>query len=274
MLRFILVVFISMVFSNASQAAIDTVSIYSNSMFKHVKAVVVTPTKYKKKGQPYPVVYLLHGYGGKYSDWVKRVPDMQQLADDNQLMIVCPDGNFGSWYFDSPVDLNSRYETNVALEIPHYIDSLYNTNTTRKGRAITGLSMGGHGGLFIGFRHAESFGACGSMSGALDVSQIKAGYSMNKILGDTAINKHFYNDWAVINMLENYPKDTLAIMIDCGTEDFILQMSRRTHEKMMKLKIAHDYTERPGKHDWKYWNTAIRYQLLFFKEYFRKANEM
>ncbi|HKG68967.1 MAG TPA: alpha/beta hydrolase-fold protein, partial [Segetibacter sp.] len=59
----------------------------------------------------------------------------------------------------------------------------------RKACAITGLSMGGHGGLFIGFRHAKTFGACGSMSGALDVSRIAEGYDVEKTLGDTIVNR-------------------------------------------------------------------------------------
>ena len=60
----------------------------------------------------------------------------------------------------------------------------------------------------------------------------------------------------------------MAPIIDCGTEDRVMPMNRAVHEKMLKLKIAHDYTERPGNHDWRYWNTAIDYQLLYFKKHF------
>ncbi len=264
----ILPVLLALIFSTSCFASIDTISIYSNSMFKNVKCVVITPGTYKKSGSPLPVVYLLHGYSGNYSDWVKKVPDLQNLADQNQLMIVCPDAAFSSWYFDSPVDLTMRYETNVAVEIPRYIDSVYNTIRDRRGRAITGLSMGGHGGLFLGFRHADYFGACGSMSGALDVSRITRGYDVEKRLGDTLANRQTYLDWSVVNVIEKYPKDSLAIIVDCGTEDFLIQANRRTHEKMLQLKIPHDYTERPGRHDWNYWKNAVRYQLLFFKQFF------
>ena len=265
---FVLLAFLAS-FSICSFASVDTLSIYSNSMFKNVKCVVVTPSGYKKTGPAFPVVYLLHGYSGKYSDWVRNVPELQKLADENQLMIVCPDGAFSSWYFDSPIDLTMHYETNVGVEIPAYIDSVYNTIKDRKGRAITGLSMGGHGGIFLGFRHANLYGACGSMSGALDVSRITKGYDVEKRLGDTTINRQQYLDWSAINVIEKYPKDSLAIIIDCGTEDFIIDMSRRTHAKMLQLKIPHDYTERPGKHDWNYWREAIKYQLLFFRDYFK-----
>ncbi len=268
MQRTYLLLILSFTFFSSSFAAIDTVSIYSAGMFKNVKCVVITPSDYKKSNNRYPVVYLLHGYSGDYSDWVKKDPDMQKLADENQLMIVCPDAAFSSWYFDSPVDLTMHYEANVGVEIPAYIDSVYHTIRDRKARAITGLSMGGHGGLFIGFRHAQTFGACGSMSGALDVSRMTKGYDVEKRLGDTIVNKKYYDDWSVINVIEKYPKDSLSIIFDCGTEDFLIEPNRRAHEKMLQLKIPHTYTERPGKHDWDYWNKALWYQLLFFKQYF------
>ncbi|WP_018612888.1 alpha/beta hydrolase [Segetibacter koreensis] len=265
---FLLFIFIFTFFSTF--AAIDTVSIYSSSMFKNVKCVVITPSDYKKSNHRYPVVYLLHGYSGNYSDWVIKDPEMQKLSDENKMMIVCPDGSFSSWYFDSPVDLTMHYETNIGVEIPAYIDSVYHTVKDRKARAITGLSMGGHGGLFIGFKHSETFGACGSMSGVLDISNFQQirGLDVEKRLGDTITNKQYYYDWSVINIIEKYPKDSLAILFDCGIADTYINMNRRTHEKMLQLKIPHTYTERPGKHDWDYWNNALRYQLLFFKQYF------
>jgi S-formylglutathione hydrolase FrmB len=270
-MRLILLVLSYSIFSIAFAGNADTIAVYSNSMKKDIKTVVITPNKYGKKKKKFPVVYLLHGYGGSYHNWVNRVPDLKELADKNQLIIVCPDGAIGSWYFDSPIDSTYRYETFVGKELPIYIDSKYKTIRDRKARAITGLSMGGHGGMFLGFRHAETFGACGSMSGALDVSLITRGYDMQKRLGDTVLNKKYYQEWSVMKVMEQYPKDSLAIIIDCGTEDFIYGMSKAAHEKMMKLKIQHDYIERPGKHDWKYWDKAVRYQLLFFKEFFEKG---
>ncbi len=268
MKRIYLLLILIFTFFNHSFAAIDTISIYSPSMFKNVKCVVITPSDYKKSNNRYPVVYLLHGYSGNYSDWVSKGADMQKLSDENQVMIVCPDAAFSSWYFDSPVDLTMHYETNIGAEIPAYIDSVFHTVRDRKARAITGLSMGGHGGLFLGFRHANTFGACGSMSGALDVSHLTKGYDVEKRLGDTITNRQYYLNWSVINVIEKYPKDSVAVIFDCGTDDFLIQANRRTHEKMLQLKIPHTYTERPGKHDWDYWNKALRYQLLFFKQYF------
>jgi S-formylglutathione hydrolase FrmB len=269
-MRFLFTV-LSLVIYSAVFANADTIQVYSNSMHKKIKCVVVTPAKYKKIKTSLPVVYLLHGYGGDYSNWIKKVSVIDSLATVYQMIIVCPDAAYSSWYFDSPVDSSFRYETFTAGELPAYIDANYKTIPGKKGRAITGLSMGGHGGLFLAFRHPETFGACGSMSGALDVNLITNGYDVPKRLGDTINNRHYYKELSALTQLEKYnPKDSLAIIVDCGVKDFILAMSRAAHEKMLKLNIPHDYIERPGTHDWKYWGTAVKYQLLFFHEWFNR----
>ncbi|MEI8097310.1 MAG: alpha/beta hydrolase family protein [Sediminibacterium sp.] len=254
------------VISNA--ASVDTVEIFSNGMHRPIKTVVIKPKGYGEKGKRFPVVYLLHGAFGAYANWVQKVPHIQQLADNYQMMIVCPDGGSTSWYFDSPIDSTFKYETFVSTELPEYIDANYASIANRKARAITGLSMGGHGGLFLAFRHSDKFSACGSTSGALHVTVITKGYGVEKRLGDTIANQKYWHDWSVLNTIENYPKDSLDIIIDCGTEDRVLAMNRAVHEKMLKLKIPHDYIERPGGHNFLYWNISIDYQLLFFKQHF------
>lgn len=249
----------------------DTVSIYSQSMRKSYKCVVIKPDSYKKSRASFPTVYLLHGLGGDYSNWVQKVRELTKHADTYQLLIVCPDGAYNSWYWDSPVDTSLKFETYIAKEVPAFIEGKYRTIKDRKSRAITGLSMGGHGAMFLGFRHADYFGACGSMSGALAIEFITdKRYGMDKLLGDTVNHKKRYRDYSIFSQMEQYPKDSLAVIMDCGVDDFIIEMSRLAHQRMLALKIPHDYIERPGKHDWDHWATAVEYQLLFFRNYFDK----
>ena len=256
-------------FANYSFASIDTISIYSNAMHRNVKAIVIKPSDYAK-GKDFATVYLLHGAYGNYANWIKKVPALQTESDAYKMLIVCPDGAVNSWYFDSPIDSTYKFETHVAIEVPQYIDEHYKTKKDRKYRAISGLSMGGHGAMFIAFRHAETFGACGSMSGALAVSVINKGYDLNKRIGDFSTTNEYYKKWSVLNLIETKPKDSLAIIIDCGIDDFIYGMSKAAHEKLDSLKITHDYIVRPGKHDWKYWGNAVQYQLLFFRNFFNE----
>ncbi len=245
-------------------------------MQKSFNCVVIHPPAKGRKQEAKPVVYLLHGYSGGYSNWLIRVPALKEYADKYKLIIVCPDGGFSSWYFDSPVDSSMKYETYIGKEVPEYIDAHYPTIKNRTGRAITGLSMGGHGGLFLGFRHPDFFGACGSMSGGVDLNYSRNKFDVIKRIGDTITNADNWKKYSVMNVVDNYPgnlsagADSLTIIFDCGTEDFFYMNNHALHEKMVQLKIPHEYIERPGKHEWAYWRNAVQYQLLFFSNYFRK----
>jgi len=250
-------------------ATVDTVSIYSASMKKYVKAVVITPVSYKKKSSRFPVIYLLHGYSDNYSGWVKKVPGLLTEVDKYNMIIVCPDGAYGSWYMDSPIDSTKKYETNIAVEIPHYIDTHYRTIADRKARAITGLSMGGHGAFYIGIRHKDFFGAIGSMSGGVDIRPFPNNWDIKKTLGDYATHPDNWDRHTVINLVDQLKNDEQRIIVDCGTEDFFLQVNRNLHQKLLALKVNHDYTERPGAHNWGYWANAIKYQLLYFNTFFK-----
>lgn len=253
-------------------AKVDTVDTYSPSMKKTIKAVVVTPDSYTA-GAEMPVVYLLHGYSGNYGDWVKKSAALAATVDAQNLIVVCPDGNYGSWYFDSPVDPTFRYETYVASELVAWVDSHYKTVKTRQGRAITGLSMGGQGALYLAMRHQDVFGAAGSMSGGVDIRPFPNNWDIAKRLGTYAQYPDRWEQNTVINLLHLLTPGSLSLLIDCGTEDFFFRVNNNLHDKLLERNIAHDYITRPGGHNWPYWNTAITYQLLYMRQYFDKAQK-
>jgi len=122
----------------AAAAKTDTVLTFSNRMKKEIKAVVIVPDNYAM-AKALPVVYLLHGHGGNYADWITKAKGLDKMVDMYSVIIVCPDGNIGSWYWDSPEDSSYQYETYVSTELVKYIDEKYKTIKDKKGRAITGL---------------------------------------------------------------------------------------------------------------------------------------
>lgn len=237
-------------------------------MHKQIKCVVIKPDAYKKKKNHFPVVYLLHGYGGWYSNWITRAPELKNYADEYQTIIVCPDGNTGSWYFNSPVDSTYKYETHLAEEVVSYIDSHYKTIADKNHRAITGLSMGGHGALYLALRHPDIFGAAGSMSGGVDLNESKNKFEIVKRIGDTLTHAKEWHDMTVINLIENYTTTPVKIIFDCGNKDIFIKGNRSLHQKMLLLNIPHTYTERPGEHNWDYWKGSLPYHLLYFRKFF------
>ncbi|MBS1755150.1 MAG: alpha/beta hydrolase family protein [Ferruginibacter sp.] len=247
---------------------VDTVSVYSNSMHKAINCVVIKPDAYNGTDKRFPVVYLLHGYSGNYSNWITKVPALKTHADTYNILIVCPDGNYSSWYFDSPVDSTYRYETYITSEVVQYIDTHYKTIADKEHRAITGLSMGGHGALFLGLRHSDTYGAAGSMSGGVDLNESRNKFDIAKRIGDTIRNANNWKNLSVINLVENFTGTNLKIIFDCGIDDIFIKGNRKLHQKMLQLKIPHDYYERPGKHNWAYWGNSVDFQLLYFYHFF------
>ncbi|HVW61797.1 MAG TPA: GH92 family glycosyl hydrolase, partial [Puia sp.] len=251
------------------EPAVDTVVTYSKAMHKEIKAVVIKPSAYMEGGN-YPVVYLLHGYSGNYADWLHVSPALKEYADRWGVLIVCPDGGFSSWYFDSPVDSTMRYEKYVGSELVNWVDSHYRTIASRQGRAITGLSMGGHGALFLAFRHQDVFGAAGSMSGGVDLRPFPKNWDISRRLGTYDSFPQRWADHSVVNQTHLLKPGGLSLIFDCGTEDFFYKVNTQLHEKLLAEKIPHDFISRPGGHTAAYWANAVRYQLLFFHHFFEK----
>ena len=250
-------------------AQVDTVITQSKVMNKDIKAVIILPDTYKKaEAKKYPVVYILHGYSGNYAVWPKAAA-VQKAADIYDMIIVCPDGGYGSWYWNSPLDKNYQYETYISHELVNWVDFNYNTIKSPKARAITGKSMGGYGAMFLAIRHNDIFGAAGSMSGGVDIRPFPNNWEMAKRIGAYSQNKNIWDSLTIKNLLYLIEPKSLKIIIDCGAEDFFYAVNEDLHQTLKLQNIAHDYIVRPGGHTWEYWQNAIQYQLLYFNNFFK-----
>ncbi|WP_353681978.1 alpha/beta hydrolase family protein [Sphingobacterium sp. 40-24] len=257
--------------TNSYAAKVDTLSIQSPSMGKAINTVVILPQNYSSKIN-YPVLYLLHGYSGNYSNWVKN-SSVSALADQYGYMVVCPDGGFGSWYWDIANDKNYQYETFVSKELIDYVDQHYSTIKDRSGRAITGLSMGGHGALSLAIKHQDSYGAAGSTAGGVDFRPFPLNWEIKDRIGNYADVPQEWDNRVVMNMVPKLINNKLRLIIDCGKEDFFYTVNVALHDKLMYHNINHTFVTSEGGHNWEYWSRSIVYQMAFFKGYFDQAKK-
>ena len=267
-LTFFFLVYIS---SNIVFGQVDTVEVYSKSMHRSIPNLIITPKDYILQNEELPVLYLLHGAGGYFSNWMFRVPEIEQYASDYNIIIVCPDGDKTSWYIDSPIDSSSQYESYITKELVPAIDRNYRTIKHKNSRAITGLSMGGHGAFYLAFKHQDIWGAAGSMSGGVDIIPFAEEWNLDELLGAYPEYKKNWEQHSVINLTHLLNGD-LKIVFDCGKEDFFAEVNESLHEKMNAKNIPHDYTVRPGKHNWKYWRNSIKHHLVYFDDFFNSEN--
>lgn len=253
-------------------AEIDTLFVYSQAMKKEVPNIIIKPSSSQESlNKRYPTVYLLHGADGNYTNWPSKVDTLLDLVDRYQIIVVCPDGGETSWYFDSPIDPAYQYETYMSKELVPAIDQRYPTIKKKNKRAIAGLSMGGHGAIYLAANHPTLWGAVGSMSGGVDFRPFPKSWDIAKRLGSYAKNKQRWNEHAVINCIDKIGAGDFYLSVDCGRDDFFFEVNQTFHEKLVEQNIPHSFTIEAGVHDWGYWAKMLPAHMRCFNEFFRQS---
>jgi S-formylglutathione hydrolase FrmB len=234
-----------------SSPSIEIIAIPHAGLGESFNAQVVLPEAYMRTEKRFPVIYLLHGYGGSYASFSQAV-NLKTYADSFNVILVCPDGNYNSWYLDSPVKKDSRFASYIVHDVLPYIDARFRTVASGEGRALIGSSMGGHGALTLLADFPDLFAGAGSISGILDLTAFPHEWDLARILGAYSSHRETWRRHSFLYRMENLAGKGKTVIIDCGAGDFALAVNRAAHEKMEKLGIDHIYYERPGGHSFTY----------------------
>lgn len=252
--------------------AIEIHTVPTSNLPVEAKVSVAVPECYDTDTfKRYPVVYLLNGHGGDHTSWGK-VTDLDSLATLHGMIIVCPAG-LNSWYWDSPVEPDLKMESYITCDLVAWVDANYRTLACASQRAITGLSMGGHGGLWLALRHPELFGNAGSTSGGVDFRPWPGSWNIADRLGSYKENKKRWYDHTVMSLVDLPSARRINIIFDCGTEDFFFEVNNRLHRELTSRGISHVYLTSPGEHKSSYWCRSIIPQLKFFEKNFAAARD-
>jgi len=134
--------------------------------------VYLPPSYASERSRRYPVVYLLHGYGGTddtFNGRLARLPDsadtLAAAGTAREMIVVMPNAftlHKGSMYSNSVT--TGDWETYVARDLVAYVDGHYRTIPNRMSRGLAGHSMGGYGAVRIGMKRPDVFSSLYLMS--------------------------------------------------------------------------------------------------------------
>lgn len=176
----------------AGPGRVATRTFHSDALGVDKAYLVYLPDGYEGGSGRYPVIYLLHGYGGDETNWV-QVGGLPSAADALRLraIVVMPDGDdsfYSNWVTPLPFEecrkhrpaafgrteqagtycvRSPRYEDYVVRDLVAHVEATYRAAGDRRARAIIGLSMGGMGALALAMRHTDVFSIAGSHSGVV-----------------------------------------------------------------------------------------------------------
>lgn len=227
-------------------------TVRSELMNTDVKYSIYLPESYDGT-KKYPVLYMLHGYGGNNNDWLQdntgsiwagggTMPAYAReyaAQTGKELIIVAPDG--GNNFYCDGFNGGPKYMSFFFEEFIPYIESTYAIKAEKKSRAIGGLSMGGYGSLYYGSLHPEMFCYVYACSAAVNVGGSP----------DPAVLIAHSVSAGKINELPGF---TLEI----GTEDTTVPVSSNDSfvNMLAGYGIPYEYITRPGAHDWPFWNAC------------------
>ena len=226
---------------------------------------VFTPSDYTANStKQYPLIYLLQGWSGTYHQW-NDIMDCQSYADRYGFIIVCPDALYDSWYINSPAIEQSQYADFFFMDLMPFAAKTYRVDSENV--FITGLSMGGHGALYLFEQKPELFRSAGSLSGLLDLSTSRNEYEISKYLGiDDKSDTKKLKAYSVIGNIEKIAQSGKEIIFSCGTSNQFYSINNEFRVKCDELKIKATYISSPGAHNYDYWKSAIAYQFEFFSK--------
>jgi enterochelin esterase-like enzyme len=275
------------VVSDPQARLLESLRFNSSLMNQAVKYSVYLPPDYYTTNRRYPVVYLLHGYSDNETGWV-QFGEADRIADEGiksgeipPMIIVMPDAGV-NWYMND-YQAKTRYEDMFMQEFIPHIDSTLRTRTDRAYRAVSGLSMGGHGSLLYAMHRPDLFGTCAALSAAVFTDESitgmdTAGYNRRFafLLGPGVGQERLTNHWkrnSPLILAKSAPEGDLKRVrwwLDCGDDDFLTNANALLHIALNDRKISHEYRVRDGAHTWTYWRTGLPDALKFIGVSFRR----
>lgn len=226
-------------------------------------AIYLPPTYDVLPQKRYPVLYLLHGLGGRGEDWInsgaliESVHDALTSGDAGEFIVVMPDGKNGYW--TNWTDGTEHYEDLVARDLVRHIDRSYRTVATREARWIAGLSMGGFGALSIALQNADAFSLAGSFSGAIFESAPSHRKVYKKVWGNPP-DEAAFRRVSPLHLVERDGAKGLRIYLSCGDSDRLkfLRPALRLFRALDDRGADYELRVLDGGHAWSVWQPALR----------------
>jgi enterochelin esterase-like enzyme len=225
---------------------------------------VYLPSGYETSGLRYPVLYLLHGNGGNLYTWandgrIQSTADALMASGEiPPAVIVMPDAGT-SWY----VDRKEKMETAVIEELIPDVEKNLKVLTTRSGRLVGGLSMGGYGAMRFALKYPEMFAAAALLSPALYNPEPPENSSARRV---GVFGSPDYD--AAVWKAYNYPvlwdaylakKTPVPMYINSGDDDdfFIEAEVVQLYELLRRNKQPAELRIVDGAHVWPVWESTI-----------------
>ena len=207
----------------------------------------------------YPVLYLLHGFPGRPAAFLATVrlgvvqDELVALHRARPMILVMPFGSTGSFTdkeWANGVRPHEAWETFLARDVVHAVDTRYRTIRSGRSRAIAGLSEGGYAALNIAIHHPGEFRVVESWSGYERADRVASVFGRGR---DTAILKRNSPQLTIRAAARKLQRAHTFIWFYSGTGDRELKQNDHFARTLARLHLPYRYAVVHGGHNWAIW---------------------
>lgn len=255
-------------FSDAMQQKMDVCVIIPENKWGY--SLADRPADYR-----YPTLWLLCGGGFDHTDWV-RYTAIELFAAQHGIAVVMPGISY-TCYCDT-AEGDFKWWTQIAYELPEYLQKLFPLSQKRGDNFVAGFSMGGYGAFKFAMQRPEMFAACGTFAGPIGIIPRTPVGAEEKLgqpcLRDDFCEPAFRTLWAGFGSAakrRNTPDDNLYMLekhlkegtelpkfyIAVGAQDPTAPEGYVTMDLMREMGLSFHEIRDQGKHDWEYCNRHV-----------------
>lgn len=268
-------------------AVLEHFQLASASMNRHIDVSVLLPPH--RGDKHFPVLYALHGRNASHLAFSDMLP-LRRFLLDHPMILVTFQADKDSCYVDAKSRRHSYFTTFFFDELMPEIARRYPVDGRQ---AVTGFSMGGYGAMHYLLTKPGTFTSASSVSGALALfeadreNQDRSAW-LTDLMGPQEANADAYARVRIAPRMELALKSGLKLpplAFFCGASDdllasnlnFVSKLRRMNAEALERLApdlksitdakerrarieeiqkenlVDFEYREKPGGHDWPYW---------------------
>src|SRR5579859_1712507 len=253
---------------------VECSSIRSQYMPAPVGYCALLPPSYDAQpARKFPVVYFLHGLGGDHTFLVAAggwslIEGLEERKRIGEIVVITPDAD--STFYINAKNGNTRYEDFFIRDFVPQMEKHFRLLSTRSGRAIAGISMGGYGALRFAFKYPQMFAAVSAQMPALleELPHGSGDVGLTVFLGNafgSPLNERFWKENTPFVFARTANLQGLKIYFDCGDQDnYGFNAAARQLDKLLTARhVAHEAHIYPGGHNWEFVSQHLDASMAF-----------
>ena len=235
------------------------------------------PKTFYSEDDKYPVIWLLHGTYGDYTDWLRKA-NTELYATEKKVAVVmfsALNTNYINW---DNFAMGHREYSYLIDELMPMVHAWFPVSRKREDNFIAGLSMGGRGTCVYAFSRPDLFAGAYVMSSAPNELKEPDPASQFSIREQNLIDAfggmdHYkasiLNVWDRAKECVEKKADLPVMYFACGDKDPIAYKNFKIFEKLAdEIGFPAKFFDIPGySHEWRFWDLCLQDALeRFFPE--------